>query len=208
MNNIDEFYEYSKNLNINEIGGWAPCYYGVYSHIIKEYNYKNVSELGVGYGTHARYVLLNNPEIESLTLIDPMKEYENDAFADDIKRQNSVLNINNFDRIFQLINNDLSKISNKYKWIRKESKLITDEDLPNNSLDCIFIDGDHSYNAVINDLELYWKKIRIGGQILGDDYNMLDVSNAVNDFSNKYNLKYDLLFKKNSNHPIYRFFKN
>jgi len=41
----------------------------------------------------------------------------------------------------------------------------------NNSIDCIHIDGDHSYEGVKNDLKLYWNKIKSGGYIINDDYH-------------------------------------
>ncbi len=37
--------------------------------------------------------------------------------------------------------------------------------------DWIFIDGDHRYKGVKNDLNLYWPKLRPGGLMVGDDYN-------------------------------------
>lgn len=207
MTSIDEFYNYAKYINISETGGWSSLYYGVFSKVIKENNYKNIAELGVGYGTHARYILVNNPEIENLILIDPMKFYKNDSFANDVQSKTPCFNMDNFDRMYELINFDLSQLSNKYKWIRKESSSVTDNEIPDCSLDAIFIDGDHSYKAVLNDLEKYWKKIRIGGQMLGDDYLMSDVSTAVNEFSKKYNISYDLLYKEGSDTPIFRFKK-
>jgi len=36
---------------------------------------------------------------------------------------------------------------------------------------------------------------------------MSDVRNAVNDFSKKYNLQYNLLYKESSQYPIFRFVK-
>lgn len=96
-----------------------------------------------------------------------MKFYPNDGFADDIQRCEKVDNKDNFDRLYELINEDLSKISNKHVWIRKQSDEVTNDEIPDGSLDAIFIDGNHEYDFVLNDLNKYWKKIRSGGQILG-----------------------------------------
>lgn len=38
------------------------------------------------------------------------------------------------------------------------------------SLDFIYVDGDHSHDTVLNDLRLYWPKLKVGGVIAGDDY--------------------------------------
>lgn len=204
---IDEYYKQVRDINISEKGGWASYHYGVFSKIIKDNNYKNVAEVGVGYGTHARYILLNNPDIDTLFLIDPMKWYDNDGFAVDIQNKEQINGQNNFDSLYELINNDLKNISDKYKWIRKESNNIEDSDIQNNSLDAVFIDGDHSYTGVLNDLTKYWSKIRSGGQLLGDDYWMDQVASAVNEFSKMVNVKYDFLYRPGTEYKIYRFFK-
>jgi Methyltransferase domain len=40
------------------------------------------------------------------------------------------------------------------------------------SLDFAYIDGDHTYDAVLADLNAYWPLIRPGGCIAGDDYDI------------------------------------
>jgi hypothetical protein len=40
-----------------------------------------------------------------------------------------------------------------------------------NSLDLVFIDGDHTYDQVISDIDNYLPKIKKGGTICGHDYN-------------------------------------
>ena len=65
------------------------------------------------------------------------------------------------------------------------------------SIDFIFIDGNHSYEYVLEDLENYYPKVKIGGILCGDDYFMNAddyngkkmVQEAVNDFSEKYSLE-------------------
>jgi hypothetical protein len=80
---LKDFYRDTVDLNDSLKGGWGNLYYGVFSDVIREHNYKNIAEIGIGYGTHAKYILKNN-DIEKLYLIDPMKKYENDGFVDDI----------------------------------------------------------------------------------------------------------------------------
>lgn len=43
-------------------------------------------------------------------------------------------------------------------------------DVPNGSLDFVFIDGNHVYDAVIEDLTLWSPKVKPGGLICGHDY--------------------------------------
>ena len=53
------------------------------------------------------------------------------------------------------------------------------------SVDFCFIDGDHSYNAVCEDLRCWFPKIRPGGLLAGHDYtgpDSFDVKRAVDEF--------------------------
>lgn len=53
----------------------------------------------------------------------------------------------------------------------------------NNSIDFLMIDGDHSYEAVKDDLNNWFHKVKPGGIISGDDYGVFDgVTDAVNEF--------------------------
>jgi len=49
---------------------------------------------------------------------------------------------------------------------------------PDKSLDWVYIDGDHSYEAVKADLVAWLCKVKIGGALVGDDYDWLDESGA------------------------------
>jgi hypothetical protein len=201
--------EYYKNVvNINKSGGgWSSFYYGVLTKVINDNNFKNVAEIGIGYGTHALYVL-ETTNIDTLILVDPTKYYPNDKFAEDIMSHTPEIPNNNFNELYDLINTELSPYKGRYTWFRTASLSITNEQVSDGSLDCVFIDGDHSYEAVINDLPFWWKKIRTGGQLLGDDFWMESVSKAVNEFASTNNLIFDFLYKDNSDYKIYRFIKN
>jgi Methyltransferase domain len=54
-------------------------------------------------------------------------------------------------------------------------------------LDWVYIDGDHTYNAVKADLERFYERLKPGGVIAGDDYGMAGwwgdgVTRAVDEF--------------------------
>ena len=175
-----------------------------FNDIINENNFKNVAEVGIGYGLHAKYIL-DGTNIDKLYLIDPMKWYPNDGFAED------VIKYGGFEKLVKKIKLHLKPHEDKFTWFRKSSTDITTHEIPDNSLDAVFIDADHSYNAVKNDLHFWWKKVKIGGWILGDDYCQvgMGVKKAVDEFSNTYNLKLEFLYKKNGKHnyPIYKLIK-
>lgn len=70
---------------------------------------------------------------------------------------------------------------------------------PNDYFDIIYIDGDHSYDGVTNDLKESLRIIKNGGIICGHDYEMntektqnyyeFGVKQAVDEFCVKNNLK-------------------
>lgn len=44
------------------------------------------------------------------------------------------------------------------------------ETLGDGQVDCVYIDGDHSYEGVKRDINAYFPKLRQGGLMIGDDY--------------------------------------
>jgi predicted O-methyltransferase YrrM len=90
--------------------------------------------------------------------------------------------------------------SNEYNYLEGNSqsyemvdklKLITEE------IDILFIDGDHSYQGVINDFLLYEKFVKKGGYIIFDDYNdpteVHNTSQAVNDIITRFESNYEII---------------
>lgn len=190
------------NFIINK--SWAAIYYGVFSKVINDNNFKNVAEIGVGYGTHAKQIL-KNTNLTKLYLIDPMKDYPNDAFSSDIMSKEAEIEGNNFNELYSLILAELQPWNDKITFLRKCSTDVTADEIPDYSLDCIFIDGAHDFYNVYKDLNFWWKKLRVGGQLLGDDYWQDGVKMAVDKFFNENNIEYDFLYKDNeSTYKIYR----
>lgn len=51
-------------------------------------------------------------------------------------------------------------------------------------VDCVFIDADHSYEAVRKDLRAWWPHVRSGGLFAGHDYHMFEgVKRAVDEWA-------------------------
>lgn len=42
--------------------------------------------------------------------------------------------------------------------------------IPDESLDFVYLDGDHTLRGIMFDLHLFSKKVRPGGMVCGDDY--------------------------------------
>jgi hypothetical protein len=61
-------------------------------------------------------------------------------------------------------------------------------EIPDGSLDWVYVDGDHLYSAVRDDLVTYAKKLKPGGILAGDDYGVVGwwedgVRRAVDEFA-------------------------
>jgi predicted O-methyltransferase YrrM len=76
----------------------------------------------------------------------------------------------------------------------KDSTISFLNSLPDECLDMVYIDADHSYNSVLEDLRLSYHKIKTGGFICGHDY-IHDAKNAVDDFCREKNLEIEYLTK-------------
>jgi hypothetical protein len=186
----------------NSPGGWAQYYYGIFEKVIHDNNFKVVAEVGIGYGFHARSIL-ENTNVDKVYLIDPMQYYPYDNFAED------VLSYGGFELLVKNITNHLDEYKSRYTWFRQPSLTINNEQISDEALDAVFIDGDHSYEAVSKDLPFWFNKVKKGGWLLGDDYASCcpGTTKAVDEFALKNNLKLEFLYKPNNTYPIYKFVK-
>lgn len=57
--------------------------------------------------------------------------------------------------------------------------------ITDNTLDFVFIDAQHTYEAVKEDIETWFPKVRPGGLITGHDYRWDGVNRAVNEFTTR-----------------------
>lgn len=104
----------------------------------------------------------------------------------------------------------------KIAVIKKDS-IIASKDFSDNSLDFVYIDGNHSYECVKEDLNAWWPKVRKGGILAGDDYahgcpavcrefsddvGVSGVDYAVNEFVKEKNLELNLTKCGNINYWI------
>lgn len=203
---LEEYYRKTVAINDTMTGGWAPYYYGVMTKVINDNNYKTVAEVGVGYGTHAKFVL-KTTQVDRLYLIDPMQYYHDDGFAKSIMTAKPKVRGNNFNELYDLVNQELAPWNDRYTWFRTPGQTITNDQIPDRHLDCVFLDAETSYESVSEDLEFWWAKLRVGGQLLGDDYWINEVAIAVRDFATKHNLTAEFLTLPGKDYKIYSFKK-
>lgn len=72
--------------------------------------------------------------------------------------------------------NNLNSLNNNFKYILGDSHKIEtlhklESELYGNGIDILFIDGDHYYDGVLCDFEMYSGLVNLGGFIVFDDYN-------------------------------------
>lgn len=98
-----------------------------------------------------------------------------------------------YDRLRTTAHNRLDDYPN-YEFIETYS-LEAVKRFENESLDFVYIDGDHSYEAVTDDITVWMPKVKPGGIIAGDDYirsdrdkRFYDVIRAVDDFVKLHNI--------------------
>jgi len=137
-------------------------------------------ELGVNYGNNAKSIL-KQLKIKKLYLIDIWdKTYDY-----------NYVKINKLDTIFEYVKKRFKKNTNVR--IIKEFSHKAVHLFNNNSLDFIYIDGNHSYNFVYKDIDLWYPKIKVNGISAGHDiFNIPDVLNALKDWTKKDNIKYTI----------------
>ena len=73
----------------------------------------------------------------------------------------------------KLLHRNFNKLSIPHEEIILHKGLSTDKEIveaTHSDYDLILIDGDHSYEGIKSDYELYAGKVRTGGIILIDDY--------------------------------------
>ena len=90
---------------------------------------------------------------------------------------------------FLLAKENLRRFKNKVEFIRKKSSEASE--LIPKDLDFIYIDGNHTYDFVKKDIQLYYPKVRKNGVIGGHDFavDFLGICKAVLEFANDNDLE-------------------
>jgi hypothetical protein len=135
------------------------------------------AEIGVYKGDNAEFILsIIQPKM--LYLVDP---WNNFLDQDSNEIIGEVQYLETQQRLKEYGNKRLIK-----KTSLEASKLFKDEEF-----NFVYIDADHSYDGVSQDLHLWYSKVKNGGILSGHDYHkdMLGVVMAVNEFCDEHKLK-------------------
>ena len=152
-------------------------------------------EIGVWRGGNAESIL-KTININKLYLIDPYKFYEEYKENTVIKRakETGITEQEDLDEAERIADKTLEPFKNKISFIKNTSEEAA-RIFKDCSLDFAYIDGNHSYKFVKEDIGAYYKKVKSGGVLGGDDFqNGFDselngVVNAVLEFVHKNKLQ-------------------
>jgi predicted O-methyltransferase YrrM len=174
---LDQFNRNLQAIENEAEASWRE-YYHVLPGLINTYGLKKGVEIGVSTGGHSD-ALLKQTNIETLYSIDPWET-------------NPSLHMGHpamFDVLHLRVVSRLKRYGNRSVVFRNYSYQVVDQ-FADGSLDFVFVDGDHNYGAVKKDLEDWYRKIRSGGIMAGDDYATVwpGVPQAVNEFFAKLNI--------------------
>ena len=133
--------------------GWLDSNRGHLAELFCELGYKVGAEIGVQRGINAEVLLQKNPGLK-LFCIDPWAPFGRTSQ----QRQ---------DRNFRHTQGRLAAYDVQY--VRKTS-VDALADIPDNSLDFVYIDGLHDFDNVMMDLIGWNKKVKSGGIVSGHDY--------------------------------------
>lgn len=145
-----------------------------------------IVEIGVASGCFTKQILATCPTLKELHCVDLWasqgEEYNDDCNLSDDKQM---------ERYGQFLKDmkDEPRVITIKEWSHIASKRFSD-----NSVDAIYLDANHSYEAVKEDLEAWYPKLKKGGIFSGHDYyegNLQGhgVKSAVDEFCAKYGLE-------------------
>ena len=134
------------------------------------------AEIGVAYGHNSINILETIPSLQLLYLVDPWAGVvRTKEFYQSVKDKAYKNLLPHSDRV-TIMDTTSQMAAPSIPW----------------PLDFVYIDGDHSYDAVMLDIILWGRKVRPGGFLAGHDYvrtRKHGVYRAVNDYANYHNIE-------------------
>jgi len=128
-----------------------------------------IVEIGVHKGDFSARIL-KNARPKKLILIDPWKYFESDEYSQSHYgggRQSQSQMDERYEGVLRRFGHEIEAglVEVKRSFSYDAANAFSDEEI-----DCVYIDGDHSYEGVKRDIDAFFPKVRRGGLIFGDDY--------------------------------------
>jgi hypothetical protein len=144
-----------------------------------------VAEVGVERGVNAKEMIFNM-NIGKLFLVDhylPYTDYHGGYCPVDVQ-----------DAVYRTMFANLYPYLDKVVFITKSS-VFASTLFVDGFFDFVYIDGNHNYESVMEDIKVWFPKVRKGGLLGGHDFDprnvaQQDVAEAVNDFAKENKLDY------------------
>ena len=154
-------------------------HYEVLNHVIQTNGLLLLNkgvEVGVRWGAGGEFFCRNNPKLK-MTLVDPYLSY----------MDLGTLMTDDYQKCIQLQAKERLKDCN-VTWVY-ETSLEAAKLLANEKFDFIFIDANHDYEFVKEDINAWWPLVRTGGILSGHDYHVPSVKKAVSEFESQLKVK-------------------
>jgi len=168
------------NPEFNEIPGWFN-YADVYDEMVR--NAKDGDtfvEVGAWFGKSTNYLASKIAESEKDILFYAVDTWKGSLDED---LHNSIVSKFDGDIFQEFMDNVILSDNLEHIVPIKDTSLNASSLFAPASVDFVMIDAGHSYNDVMADLHTWWRKVKPGGYIAGDDYGVFTgVTNAVNEF--------------------------
>jgi predicted O-methyltransferase YrrM len=163
---VDKQIEYGSTETTISGRGLLPVLSGLSGELI-------CCEVGVCHGFTSEYLLKNVSNIKTYYAVDHYPTFVDwDGTRLTQERQDEIKK-----RCFDKLQPFYDNVAIIYQDSGSFSRILPDE-----HLNFVFIDGDHSYAATTNDIICYWPKVKSGGIFAGHDINLKGVHDAVMNF--------------------------
>jgi Methyltransferase domain len=148
---------------LRQIADSAATRLDLWSQFVQAAGIRRMAEIGVYRGDYAARLLADADALTTYYMIDPWKHLED---------WNKPANKRNkqFQRFFDETMEKTEAWSGKRKVLRGRTADVVG-DIPDGSLDFIYVDGDHTLRGITIDLVKAYDKVRPGGWLGGDDFS-------------------------------------
>jgi predicted O-methyltransferase YrrM len=153
--------------------------------VLMKYDHEVGAEIGVWTGIFTFNILGDLPRIKKYYCVDLWKHYDEHTVTLNPKGKIARANMDEIYQNFKQKAKDFNEQIIIYRMTSVDAaKLVLD-----GSLDFVFIDANHAYEYVKEDIKLWTAKVKKGGIISGHDYNnkRFGVTQAVDEIFRKVN---------------------
>jgi len=168
MQNIKKIEE---KFNIEVYGQKMPVMINIdkprgFPKVLNLFGCKVGAEIGVNKGRFSKWMCHKIRPLK-LFLVDPYKSY---------KEYSEYLDQNEMDSIYAEAQERVKRYDCEFV---KKASMDALKDFNDESLDFVYIDGNHAYQYVLDDIRGWSKKVKVGGIVSGHDYSPYHFKNVV-----------------------------